>query len=146
MDTSTSPPMEKSSSINKKESEYEITETLDNEHLESNDASLAVNKEAKKSRTTEFFNVVFSGFALLSDGYQSGSISFVNLALGKIYGNVIFNDTVSSRLSYAMFVGSVVGQLVRKKYIYRKYQSSSLAEQYTNGCSCTSYSTTPLWV
>ncbi|KAI8100186.1 major facilitator superfamily domain-containing protein [Halteromyces radiatus] len=68
-------------------------------------------KKKKKTRTASFFNVVFSGFALLSDGYQSGIISFINLVLGKIYGDTIFNDTVSSRLSYSMFVGCVVGQL-----------------------------------
>ncbi|KAI8335404.1 major facilitator superfamily domain-containing protein [Chlamydoabsidia padenii] len=65
----------------------------------------------KKSKTASFFNVVFSGFALLSDGYQSGCISFINLCLGQIYGPVVFNETVSSRLSYSMFVGCVVGQL-----------------------------------
>ncbi|ORZ20705.1 major facilitator superfamily domain-containing protein [Absidia repens] len=70
-----------------------------------------MDKKNKKSRTTAFFNVIFSGAALMSDGYQSGAISFVNLALSKIYGDVVFNDTVSSRLSYAMFVGCVVGQV-----------------------------------
>ncbi|KAI9478295.1 MAG: major facilitator superfamily domain-containing protein [Benjaminiella poitrasii] len=65
----------------------------------------------KKGRTASFFNVVFSGFALLSDGYQSGVISFVNLFLGKIYGSDVFNTDMKSRLSYAMFVGAIVGQL-----------------------------------
>ncbi|CAO3591673.1 unnamed protein product [Absidia cylindrospora] len=112
MDTSTPPTVDKSSSINKKEADYAITETLDNDHLESNDGSTeAMDKQNKKSRTTAFFNVIFSGAALMSDGYQSGAISFVNLALSKIYGDVVFNDTVSSRLSYAMFVGCVVGQV-----------------------------------
>jgi hypothetical protein len=65
----------------------------------------------KKSKTASYFNVLFSGFALLSDGYQSGVISFVNLFLGKIYGPDIFNADMKSRLSYAMFVGAIVGQL-----------------------------------
>ncbi|KAI8983938.1 major facilitator superfamily domain-containing protein [Mycotypha africana] len=65
----------------------------------------------KKPRAASFFNVLFSGFALLSDGYQSGVISFVNLFLGKIYGDSIFNADMKSRLSYAMFVGAIVGQL-----------------------------------
>lgn len=65
----------------------------------------------KKTRSTSYFNVLFSGFALLSDGYQSGVISFVNLFLGKIYGPDVFNATMKSRLSYSMFVGAIVGQL-----------------------------------
>ncbi|KAI9301667.1 major facilitator superfamily domain-containing protein [Cunninghamella echinulata] len=67
--------------------------------------------QQRKPKTPSYFNVIFSGFALLSDGYQSGIISFINLILSKIYGDVIFNDTVSSRLSYSLFVGCVVGQL-----------------------------------
>ncbi|CAO3628423.1 unnamed protein product [Cunninghamella blakesleeana] len=65
----------------------------------------------KPAKTPSYFNVIFSGFALLSDGYQSGIISFINLILSTIYGPVIFNATVSSRLSYSLFVGCVVGQL-----------------------------------
>ncbi|CAO3663354.1 unnamed protein product [Rhizopus stolonifer] len=63
-----------------------------------------------KTKTASYFNVLFSGFALLSDGYQSGVISFVNLFLGKIYGSE-FDATMKSRLSYSMFVGAIVGQL-----------------------------------
>ncbi|KAG2225157.1 hypothetical protein INT45_009486 [Circinella minor] len=66
---------------------------------------------AKKKKTASYFNVVFSGFALLSDGYQSGVISFINLLMTEIYGTEIFNSEMSSRLSYALFVGAIVGQL-----------------------------------
>ncbi|KAG0163967.1 hypothetical protein DFQ28_011009 [Apophysomyces sp. BC1034] len=65
----------------------------------------------KKSKTASYFNVVFSGFALLSDGYQSGVISFINLFLQTIYGTEVFNSDMVSRLSYAMFVGAIVGQV-----------------------------------
>lgn len=67
--------------------------------------------ESKAKRTASFFNVIFSGFALLSDGYQSGIISFINLLMTQIYGKEIFNETMSSRLSYSLFVGAIVGQL-----------------------------------
>lgn len=73
--------------------------------------SSRIKEVPKKKRAATYFNILFSGFALLSDGYQSGVISFVNLFLGKIYGPVIFNDTMKSRLSYSMFVGAIVGQL-----------------------------------
>lgn len=65
----------------------------------------------KKKKAASYFNILFSGFALLSDGYQSGVISFINLFLGKIYGPEIFNATMKSRLSYSMFVGAIVGQI-----------------------------------
>ncbi|KAI7874902.1 MFS general substrate transporter [Lichtheimia hyalospora FSU 10163] len=68
-------------------------------------------EDGKKKKTASYFNVVFSGFALLSDGYQSGIISSVNLLLTSIYGKEIFTSTMSSRLSYALFVGAVIGQL-----------------------------------
>ncbi|KAI8059106.1 major facilitator superfamily domain-containing protein [Gongronella butleri] len=71
----------------------------------------AETNKKQPSRTASFFNVVFAGFALLSDGYQSGIISFINLVLAQIYGTEIFNATMSSRLSYSMFVGCVIGQL-----------------------------------
>lgn len=76
-----------------------------------------------KKKTASYFNVLFSGFALLSDGYQSGVISFINLFLGKIYGDSVFNTDMKSRLSYAMFVGAIVGQLGKKreKNIYTIY-------------------------
>jgi hypothetical protein len=81
----------------------------------SNSSSPSINTNeqifVKKSKTASYFNVLFSGFALLSDGYQSGVISFVNLFLGKIYGPDVFNADMKSRLSYAMFVGAIVGQL-----------------------------------
>lgn len=77
------------------------------------DLNGSVEEQPKKkiSKTASYFNVLFSGFALMSDGYQSGVISFVNLLLTTIYGTEIFNATMSSRLSYAMFVGAIIGQL-----------------------------------
>lgn len=90
---------------------------IDHKALGSHSSSLVEEVEeappatTKASRTASYFNVLFSGFALLSDGYQSGVISFVNLFLGKIYGPDVFNSTMKSRLSYSMFVGAIVGQL-----------------------------------
>ncbi|GAA5806386.1 major facilitator superfamily domain-containing protein [Helicostylum pulchrum] len=75
------------------------------------DPSRVEEAPVKKKRAASYFNILFSGFALLSDGYQSGVISFINLFLGKIYGPEIFNATMKSRLSYSMFVGAIVGQV-----------------------------------
>lgn len=73
--------------------------------------SVEAQPKNKTSKTASYFNVLFSGFALVSDGYQSGVISFINLLLTAIYGSKIFNSTMSSRLSYALYVGAVIGQL-----------------------------------
>ncbi|KAI7906055.1 major facilitator superfamily domain-containing protein [Cokeromyces recurvatus] len=83
---------------------YQSTNSIHSDNIE-------VHVCKKKGRTASYFNVLFSGFALLSDGYQSGVISFVNLFLTKIYGTDVFNASMKSRLSYAMFVGAIVGQL-----------------------------------
>ncbi|KAF7732575.1 hypothetical protein EC973_003322 [Apophysomyces ossiformis] len=88
------------------------TDTVD--HIVTKDISgdeASFYEPVKKTKTASYFNVVFSGFALMSDGYQSGVISFVNLFLATIYGNEIFNSEMKSRLSYAMFVGAIVGQV-----------------------------------
>ncbi|KAI8093069.1 major facilitator superfamily domain-containing protein [Halteromyces radiatus] len=80
-------------------------------------SSISVDNRKKTSaavgfgRPASFFNVLFSGFALLSDGYQSGVISFVNLFLKQIYGTGVFDSTMASRLTYSLFVGEIVGQL-----------------------------------
>ncbi|KAI9490886.1 major facilitator superfamily domain-containing protein [Zychaea mexicana] len=83
----------------------------DDDDDDDNDNGKHVTIGSKKKKTASYFNVIFSGFALLSDGYQSGVISFINLLMTEIYGTEIFNDTMSSRLSYALFVGAIVGQL-----------------------------------
>ncbi|KAG0169134.1 Plasma membrane permease, mediates uptake of glycerophosphoinositol and glycerophosphocholine [Apophysomyces sp. BC1034] len=86
-----------------------IRKSIDEQASSSN--SVSTQTTTKKKSTASIFNVIFSGFALLSDGYQSGVITFVNLFLTRIYGADVLNDTMLSRLSYAMFVGAVVGQL-----------------------------------
>ncbi|KAI8358428.1 major facilitator superfamily domain-containing protein [Choanephora cucurbitarum] len=93
-------------------SQGHTTEIIDQDYKHSTHSiSSASSNNHKVNKTSSFFNVVFSGFALLSDGYQSGVISFVNLFLGKIYGPDVFNAEMKSRLSYSMFVGAIVGQV-----------------------------------
>ena len=87
------------------------TQIIDHKAVDSTNSSLIEEPVKTRSKTASYFNVLFSGFALLSDGYQSGVISFVNLFLGKIYGPEVFNTEMKSRLSYSMFVGAIVGQL-----------------------------------
>ncbi|GJJ73360.1 hypothetical protein EMPS_05718 [Entomortierella parvispora] len=67
-------------------------------------------KEREKARLSPFFTLLFSGFALMSDGYQVGVLSLVNVCLGNIYGDK-YTSAMSTRLGNAMFVGIVLGQI-----------------------------------
>lgn len=95
-----------------KPSVHEVDDIVAKDIVEdANEEELQSSPPTKKSKTASYFNVMFSGFALLSDGYQSGVISFINLLLTTIYGSEIFNSTMSSRLSYSLFVGAIIGQI-----------------------------------
>ncbi|KAL1923138.1 uncharacterized protein VTP21DRAFT_9514 [Calcarisporiella thermophila] len=64
-----------------------------------------------RSRSNAIFVTIFSAFALFSDGYQSGIISFAQVLLKLIYGTDVFTPEVASRISYALFVGALIGQV-----------------------------------
>ncbi|KAF8929817.1 Plasma membrane permease, mediates uptake of glycerophosphoinositol and glycerophosphocholine [Haplosporangium gracile] len=64
----------------------------------------------KKSRVSAIFTVIFSGFALLSDGYQVGVLSLVNVCFTKLYGDD-FTSEMSTRIGNSLFVGCIIGQL-----------------------------------
>ncbi|KAF9099080.1 Plasma membrane permease, mediates uptake of glycerophosphoinositol and glycerophosphocholine [Mortierella sp. GBA35] len=63
-----------------------------------------------KSRVSAIFTVIFSGFALLSDGYQVGVLSLVNVCFSKLYGDQ-FTSAMSTRIGNSLFVGCIVGQI-----------------------------------
>lgn len=50
------------------------------------------------------------GFALMSDGYQVGVLSLINVCFAKIYGDA-YTSEMSTRLGNALFVGIVLGQV-----------------------------------
>lgn len=50
------------------------------------------------------------GFALLSDGYQVGVLSLVNVCFTKIYGDQ-FTSAMSTRIGNSLFVGCIIGQI-----------------------------------
>ncbi|KAF9925700.1 Plasma membrane permease, mediates uptake of glycerophosphoinositol and glycerophosphocholine [Linnemannia zychae] len=64
----------------------------------------------QKSRVAAVFTVIFSGFALLSDGYQVGVLSLVNVCFTKIYGDE-FTSEMSTRIGNSLFVGCILGQI-----------------------------------
>ncbi|KAF9401990.1 Plasma membrane permease, mediates uptake of glycerophosphoinositol and glycerophosphocholine, partial [Podila epigama] len=70
----------------------------------------AVSSTKEKSRLSAVFTVIFSGFALLSDGYQVGVLSLVNVCFNKIYGDQ-YTSAMSTRIGNALFVGCILGQI-----------------------------------
>ncbi|KAF9586227.1 Plasma membrane permease, mediates uptake of glycerophosphoinositol and glycerophosphocholine [Lunasporangiospora selenospora] len=63
-----------------------------------------------RSRLSAIFTVIFSGFALLSDGYQIGVLSLINVCFTKIYGDQ-FTSEISTRIGNSLFVGCILGQI-----------------------------------
>ncbi|KAG0323496.1 Plasma membrane permease, mediates uptake of glycerophosphoinositol and glycerophosphocholine [Podila horticola] len=61
-------------------------------------------------KASPFYTIIFSGCALMSDGYQVGVLSLANVCLGNIYGDA-YTSTMSTRLGNALFVGIVLGQI-----------------------------------
>ncbi|GJJ73359.1 hypothetical protein EMPS_05717 [Entomortierella parvispora] len=64
----------------------------------------------EKSQLSALFTVIFSGFALLSDGYQVGVLSLVNVAFTKQYGER-FTSAMATRIGNSLFVGCILGQI-----------------------------------
>lgn len=63
------------------------------------------------SHRSSGFAVACAGFALISDGYQSGVMTMANVTLKAEYGKKAYNSTVSTRVSNALLVGAIIGQL-----------------------------------
>ncbi|KAG0263980.1 Plasma membrane permease, mediates uptake of glycerophosphoinositol and glycerophosphocholine [Mortierella polycephala] len=72
--------------------------------------SLELKAQRERSRLSAVFTVIFSGFALLSDGYQVGVLSLVNVCFTKIYGDQ-FTSAMSTRIGNSLFIGCIVGQI-----------------------------------
>lgn len=67
--------------------------------------------EPDKKKLSQKLSLLFAGIALGSDGYQSMIIGSVESCLSRIYGDVAFNDTMSTRVSNAMLIGDIIGQV-----------------------------------
>lgn len=59
----------------------------------------------------------------MSDGYQVGVLSLVNVCFSKIYGDAYTSD-MSTRLGNALFCGIVLGQVGRNFY-FQGYESET---------------------
>ncbi|KAF9174931.1 Plasma membrane permease, mediates uptake of glycerophosphoinositol and glycerophosphocholine [Mortierella sp. AD011] len=73
-------------------------------------SEVVVVEKSSSSRIAAVFAVIFSGFALLSDGYQVGVLSLVNVCFTNIYG-AEFTSAMSTRIANSLFVGCIIGQI-----------------------------------
>ncbi|KAF9548929.1 Plasma membrane permease, mediates uptake of glycerophosphoinositol and glycerophosphocholine [Mortierella hygrophila] len=80
------------------------------QHVISPDGDHKQVAKKEKSRLSAIFTVIFSGFALLSDGYQIGVLSLINVCFTKIYGDQ-FTSEMSTRIGNSLFVGCILGQI-----------------------------------
>ncbi|CAG8074122.1 unnamed protein product [Penicillium nalgiovense] len=65
----------------------------------------------KKQSLSDLFTIFASGFALISDGYQNNLMTMTNVLLKNEYPKE-YTSTVSTRVSNALLVGEVIGQVV----------------------------------
>lgn len=66
----------------------------------------------KKAKWSDIFTVFAAGAALVSDGYQNNAMTNINVLFQKRYGTHIYTSEVSTRVSNALLVGAVLGQVI----------------------------------
>jgi MFS family permease len=72
--------------------------------------SVIPSKKQAKSFSQKL-SLIFASIALGSDGYQANVIGAVKSCLGQIYGSKVLTSNLSTRVSNAMLIGDIVGQL-----------------------------------
>ncbi|KAJ9245998.1 hypothetical protein DTO027B5_8415 [Paecilomyces variotii] len=65
----------------------------------------------KRQSLSDLFTIFASGFALISDGYQNNLMTMTNVLLKKEYPKE-YTSAVSTRVSNALLVGEVIGQVI----------------------------------
>ncbi|EGX93209.1 Major facilitator superfamily transporter [Cordyceps militaris CM01] len=66
---------------------------------------------SKKQSLSDIFTIFCSGFALISDGYQNNLMTMTNVLFKKEYAHE-YTSSVSTRVSNALLVGEIIGQVV----------------------------------
>ena len=82
------------------------------ESLPSADLSAPLSeREQAKAAGSDIFTVLAAGAALISDGYANSVQNMLNTLFAKRYGSSIYTSAVSTRISNALIVGAVLGQV-----------------------------------
>ncbi|KAJ6443210.1 Major facilitator superfamily transporter [Purpureocillium lavendulum] len=88
----------------------------DNDNVSGNGAAAITEVETaapsgKKQSLSDIFTIFCAGFALISDGYQNNLMTMTNVLFKKEYA-AEYTSTVSTRVSNALLVGEIIGQVV----------------------------------
>ncbi|KAG2232173.1 hypothetical protein INT48_006047 [Thamnidium elegans] len=70
-----------------------------------------ISGDIKAKSMSQKLSLIFASIALGSDGYQANIIGAVERCLEKIYGASVLSNGLSTRVSNAMLVGDIVGQV-----------------------------------
>lgn len=65
---------------------------------------------AVRQRTSDYFTILASGAALISDGYQNNLMTAGNAVFKQLYPKY-YDSEVSTRVSNALLVGAIIGQI-----------------------------------
>ncbi|OJZ86496.1 metabolite transport protein [Aspergillus piperis CBS 112811] len=79
--------------------------------VDTSDADPSAEVSRKKQSLSDFLTILASGFALISDGYQNNLMTMTNVLLKAEYPKQ-YVSAVSTRVSNALLVGEVIGQIV----------------------------------
>ncbi|KAI0002073.1 MFS Git1p-related glycerophosphoinositol permease [Russula vinacea] len=63
-----------------------------------------------KEKISAYFTIAAAAFGLISDGYQNNLMTMSNVVFKRLYPKV-YTTTVSTRVSNALLVGAIIGQL-----------------------------------
>ncbi|UNI20521.1 Plasma membrane permease, mediates uptake of glycerophosphoinositol and glycerophosphocholine [Purpureocillium takamizusanense] len=66
---------------------------------------------SKKQSLSDIFTIICAGFALISDGYQNNLMTMTNVLFKKAF-SAEYTSAVSTRVSNALLVGEILGQVV----------------------------------
>ncbi|PYH39202.1 metabolite transport protein [Aspergillus neoniger CBS 115656] len=79
--------------------------------IDTSDADPSAEVSRKRQSLSDFLTILASGFALISDGYQNNLMTMTNVLLKAEYPKQ-YVSAVSTRVSNALLVGEVIGQIV----------------------------------
>ncbi|EGN96629.1 hypothetical protein SERLA73DRAFT_184737 [Serpula lacrymans var. lacrymans S7.3] len=71
----------------------------------------ARSKMTRKESLSAYFTILAAGFGLISDGYQNNIMTMSNVVFKQLYPKE-YTSTVSTRVSNALLVGAVIGQVI----------------------------------
>lgn len=91
---------------------YEIDKKITDEVVQQHEYTVSESSsDAQKKSFSQKLSLIFASIALGSDGYQANIIGAVESCLSSIYGSKVLGNGLSTRVSNAMLIGDIVGQV-----------------------------------